>query len=186
MKSFALVAGLCACGSSAPVANHVTVPADPPPAPVGVALAGPFATPDVLARKCWDGDGTPATITSLGETRTMHATIALREYRHHWTAASCAVTVQTANGVYTSPGFLCSADRSDEQFTTENVSVSVTGWEATIRFSADQATGDRIHSRPPPRHVTTHHVIRCSLGPAAPSCTQPPAIGGYDIDVCAS
>jgi hypothetical protein len=150
-------------------------------------LLGPFPTPDALARRCWDEPGTPTTITSLGETRSTHATIGLREYRHRWTAASCAVTVQTANGVYTGPGFLCSADRSDERFTTQNVSVSVNGWEATIRFSVDQVTGDLARMSPSPQpvhHVTTHHVIRCSLGLENPSCTAPPSIGGYIPDMC--
>jgi hypothetical protein len=189
MKPFALIAGLCACGSSAPVANHVTAsPVDPPPAPVAGALAGPFANRDELARTCWDEDTTPAAITSLGESRTMHAIVGLREYRHRWTAASCAITIQTAKGVYATAGFLCAADRSDEMFATKDVSVSVAGWEATIRFTIDSVTGQLGEPNPPANPVvyrdTGHYAVRCSLGPGTPSCTKLPAIGGYEHDAC--
>src|SRR5262249_36056401 len=112
--------------------------------------------------------------------RTAHAIVALHEFRTSPSSAACAVTVQTGDGIYASSGFLCWAWRSDEEVVTKNVSVTVVGWEATLRFTVDFATGE-FHNRATPaaHHDIRAHVIRCRLGPGTPRCTKPPAIASY-------
>jgi hypothetical protein len=137
-----------------------------------VSLRGPFARLADAPGFEHVGDAeAPAEVTVLGATDGT-AKVALRQVRDTWTAASCMVTIETPDGVFVGHSFLCSANRSDEDVKTDQVSATITGDAAIVAFRVsyqiDQGTPD-----------VKAYQIRCSLG-ATLSCTAPPAIGGYE------
>lgn len=138
------------------------------------SLRGPFARiADAPGFEHVDDREEPATVTVLGATDGT-VKVALREVRETWTAASCQVTLETADGLFVGHSFLCSANRSDENVTTDQVSATISGDTAIIAFRVayqiDQGTPD-----------VKAYRIECSLREPL-SCTAPPAIGGYSDD----
>src|SRR5436190_21208809 len=98
------------------------------------SLTGPYAR--VQDAPAFDHAGDPdepTTVTVLGSTDGT-IKVALREVRDTWTAASCVVTIETPDGLFVGHRFLCSANRSDEVVTTDQVSATITGDTAVVAF----------------------------------------------------
>jgi len=166
---------LAACGGPA-ASSAPTAPGNEggavPTRSTDTSLTGPFERlqdwPEFPT--AWE-DADPVRVTALGRAEGP-VTVSLVEVRATDAAASCLVTIETPEGVYAGDDFLCSAFRSDETVNTAQVSVSIDGATATVRFRTsyqlEQGTPD-----------VGNYTITCSLESVL-SCTPPPAIGGYD------
>jgi len=160
-----LVVVAAACGGSGRGgAAAPSTPARPP-------LFGPY--PDVAAlQRAFLIEGEDAAVTARAEAPgPSSSTIAVLELRGEPASAECGVSIRTAAGIFIGPTFLCSATRSDETVSIDDIAIETAGAEATVRFrvsfAADQAAAE-----------TTDHVVTCTVGDR-PACTSPPAIGGY-------
>jgi len=180
-----LLLAACATHSDAPAPR---APANPAPTDAAAPLEGPFADLPALWGHCrsgWDKDESVTTV--LAEQRAPDGpAVSLRSYSNTPAAGSCAVTIETAAGLYVGSFFLCAADRSDELVSTKDVTISTTPTEATIDFSVSYLQGDFVDNpdarKLPP--AVSHHVIHCNLAGTAPQCTAPPDIGGYVHSSC--
>jgi hypothetical protein len=160
------------CGSApAPAPTSLDNSGGQPPPRADASLAGPYAelTDAESLQRSPDSELTISELAIAESTDGIEVSLQLA--RTSWAAASCFVVVRTPSGYYVGDGFLCDASRSDEEVTTDQMSVTVEGAVATIRFRTSYTL---IGSAP---DVDTYQIT-CDLGTPL-SCTPPPAIGGY-------
>src|SRR5688500_6328975 len=132
MRELAVVVLLVGCAPSpaptAPLGNEGGRPA----VTIGASLGGPYHDLGEVAEAHYYP--TDAAISVLASASDGPTTVALRELRSTTTGASCLVTVETTSGLYAGETFACDASRSDEEITTDQVRVVVSGETATLRF----------------------------------------------------
>jgi hypothetical protein len=122
MRALALLVLLgAACRTAPPVIASNT--GGEAPRVADATLTGPVARLDEPG----------VTLTTLGSADGP-VVVALVEKRDEDASAGCMVTIRTGEGFYVGHDFLCSADRSDEVVTTDQVTVTVTGETAVVRF----------------------------------------------------
>jgi hypothetical protein len=175
---------LAGCADSMPSGPART----PPPPPPTYRLDGPFADLPAIWQRCQGGwDAESSTTTILAEKRAPGGpSVSLRAYSDSPAASGCAVTIETAAGLYVGPSFLCAADRSDERISTGEVTIALSSTAATIDFASTYLEGD-FASDPNARTLrpsVSHHQIRCDLTGSIPRCSLPPMGGGYELDLC--